>query len=123
GGRRWGGRGGAGKRKESGGAVAAGEGMKADAAQQLDEDLARRLVIVDHQHLVGSLHRRLPSPRIDRALFDISRSFFPAAPAPSLLRRAVEQALCQGENRASYVRRHRERSALFTARCASTSTA
>src|SRR5229473_1687918 len=47
----------AGEPLQPGAPVRRGEGVVAHPAQELDEDLPRRFVIVDHEYLVRSLHR------------------------------------------------------------------
>jgi len=116
-------RGGPGEPFQTGLAVAGCERVVSDPAQQLDEDLASRLVVVDHEHLVRSFQHFLT--RFDRVLVNGTRFFFPK-------RRSGRRFGDQSSKRCARVwsaverqgtRFHSARSAPLTARCPSRFTA
>src|SRR5581483_8451567 len=110
---------------QAGLAVRRGERVKSDPPQQLDEDLARRLVIVDHQDLIRLLQHCSPSPEIDRVFVNGTQSFFPIAPFaggfPGKRASDVPEVWTAVERYGT--RFHRARSAAFTGRCPSRFTA
>ncbi len=75
-------------------AVLGRESVEADPPEKLDEDFARRLVVVDHHHLVWSLQHQCPHPETTGKWSTPASQCFRTRPASGSLR-ADEQALCQ----------------------------